>query len=122
MSPSDNRRKYTRIAFLSPANLVLSNQSLAASLIDISLKGALIKLSAATELNPGAVGSLQVTLGDSGDEINGEITVAHSQADKVGLHWKNLDLDSVTHLHRLIEVNLGDHALLERELSALVGL
>ena len=37
-----------------------------------------------------------------------------------GLICRNLDIDSATHLRRLVELNLGDPKLLERELSALV--
>jgi len=32
-----------------------------------------------------------------------------------------IDVDSMTHLRRLIELNLGDPTLLERELKALVS-
>ena len=38
-----------------------------------------------------------------------------------GLHCLAIDIDSVTHLRRLVELNLGDPALLEREVSALVA-
>ncbi|MCG8610315.1 MAG: hypothetical protein MI864_07240, partial [Pseudomonadales bacterium] len=33
---------------------------------------------------------------------------------------KYIDLDSITHLKRLIELNVGDPSLIERELSALI--
>jgi hypothetical protein len=34
---------------------------------------------------------------------------------------ESIDLDSITHLRRLVELNAGDPALLERELTALVA-
>jgi len=34
---------------------------------------------------------------------------------------QHIDLDSISHLRRLVELNLGDEALLERELAALGG-
>jgi hypothetical protein len=37
----------------------------------------------------------------------------------VGLHCRHIDIESLAHLRRLIELNLGDPALLERELAAL---
>jgi hypothetical protein len=47
--------------------------------------------------------------------------ITHVEGLYIGLACRNIDLDSVTHLRRLVELNLGDVALLERELSALVA-
>ena len=41
------------------------------------------------------------------------------QNDELGLRCVDIDLDSITHLRRLVELNLGETELLERELSAL---
>jgi len=47
--------------------------------------------------------------------------VAHIEGDHIGLLCRSIDLDSITHLRHLIELNLGDAALLEREFKALVA-
>jgi hypothetical protein len=47
--------------------------------------------------------------------------VAHVEGPQAGLLCISIDIDSVTHLRRLLELNLGDPALLERELSALIA-
>ena len=47
--------------------------------------------------------------------------VAHVDARQLGLLCTHSDLDSVTHLRRLIELQLGDPSLLERDLGELVG-
>ena len=39
--------------------------------------------------------------------------------DLVGMVCRHIDVDSISHLRRLVELNLGDEALLERELAAL---
>jgi len=39
----------------------------------------------------------------------------------VGIRCESIDLDSISHLRRLVELNLGDPELLNRELSALVS-
>jgi hypothetical protein len=36
-----------------------------------------------------------------------------------GLQWRNIDVDSLTHLRRLLELNLNDPSLLDRELADL---
>ena len=48
-----------------------------------------------------------------------EATVVHHQGQDYGLACREIDLDSVTHLRRLVALNLGDAALLERELTLL---
>ena len=40
----------------------------------------------------------------------------------IGFHCQLIDLDSITHLKRLVELNLADEGLLHRELSALLDM
>jgi hypothetical protein len=46
--------------------------------------------------------------------------VAHLENTHVGLRCESIDLDSMAHLRRLLELNSGDPELVERELSALI--
>ncbi|MFT5656662.1 MAG: hypothetical protein ACI9XU_002390 [Arenicella sp.] len=46
--------------------------------------------------------------------------VAHIDGGSIGFICKNIDLDSISHLKRLVELNLGDEALLHRELASLI--
>ena len=48
--------------------------------------------------------------------------VAQAQELQLGLVCRSIDLDSVTHLRRLLELQLGDPTLLERDLAALFSL
>lgn len=64
---------------------------------------------------------LLVHLNKTNDQISMESAVTHVEGRRAGLHCLTIDLDSVTHLRRLVELNLGDPALLERELSALIA-
>ncbi len=89
--------------------------------IDLSLKGAMIRLPLKTSIENGANCTVRVQLDEMGDEISMDTRVAHVNGNDAGLVCLSIDLDSVTHLRRLVELNLGDPQLLERELSALVG-
>jgi len=40
---------------------------------------------------------------------------------KAGMICRSIDLDSITHLRRLIAMNTGDPTLLQRELQSLVA-
>ncbi len=42
-----------------------------------------------------------------------------SENGELGLRCEDIDVDSITCLRRLVELNLGEPELLERELSAL---
>ncbi len=62
---------------------------------------------------------LEVQLQDSPVRIVMEGAVAHRGDGRVGLRCTSIDMDSMIHLRRLMELNLGDPGLLERELFAL---
>jgi hypothetical protein len=47
------------------------------------------------------------------------VQVAHLQGQQIGVSCLSVDIDSVTHLRRLIELQLGDPRLLERDLAEL---
>jgi len=48
-----------------------------------------------------------------------EVRLAHSRDGLLGFECRAIDLDSLSHLRRLVELNLGDARLLDRELAAL---
>lgn len=118
---TNERRHHSRIAFHTPARLVLNDKSIDVVVLDISLKGALIELPANESVGQDATGALHVILTEMDDQISMSIRVAHSEGRHAGLLCLAIDIDSVTHLRRLVELNLGDPELLERELSALIG-
>ena len=115
------RRRYSRIAVRSPGRLVFIDCSFAIVVLDLSLHGALIHLPANTLVENDALCMLQVRLNRGKDQISMECSVAHTQGRQAGLVCRTIDLDSATHLRRLVELNSGDPALLERELSKLVA-
>ncbi len=118
---TDERRHHSRIAFHTPARLVLNDDSIEVVVLDISLKGALIELPANTPLELDATGTLYVILTAMDDQISMTTRIAHTEGHRAGLLCLTIDIDSVTHLRRLVELNLGDPELLERELSALIA-
>jgi hypothetical protein len=120
---TEERRHYSRIAFHAPASLVFTDSTVAVVVVDLSLKGALIRVPEGTPIEHGAPCTLHVFLNETElhHQISLEARVAHVNEAYVGLLCVMIDLDSVTHLRRLVELNLGDPNLLERELSALVS-
>ena len=119
---NDERRQHVRIAFHCPARLILAGEPHAAWVLDLSLKGGLVELATSAQLPTGEHCQLDVTL-DANEPvvIHMQSTIAHHEGRRTGLLCTSIDIDSVTHLRRLVELNLGNPALLERELSALIA-
>lgn len=117
-----NRRQFSRILFQSEAVLSVDGAAdIQVSVVDISLKGALVEPMPAVYTEVGSAGTLTLQLSDAEALISMDVTVAHHQGPYLGLACRRIDLDSMTHLRRLIELNLGDEATLNRELSALTA-
>jgi hypothetical protein len=118
---TSDRRQFTRIPFAAPAGLLVGGIEQPVDIIDLSLKGALVRPQGELYVTIGSDGSLQVRLDEAGDCIRMDVTVVHHQGDCYGLACRGIDLDSVTHLRRLVALNLGDEALLEREIRLLLA-
>jgi len=115
----DNRRKFSRIPFRSEASLFLPDGEHIVDVLDLSLKGALIHPNANMFVTVGTNCTLKIRLDNVGTTIRMEATIVHHLANYYGLACRDIDLDSVTHLRRLVELNLGDEAMAEREFSIL---
>lgn len=118
MIPS-KRRFFWRAAFHSPARLVSPDGECQADLLDISLRGALLQMPTGWTGQRGAKCQLFLNL-TADTQITMWCTAMHVDADRVGLRCDNIDLDSITHLRRLVELNVGDHNILERDLASLI--
>lgn len=113
----DQKRKFSRLTFNNASTLFIGDEKVpvAVALIDISFKGALVEPPSGQEMVPGTPILLRVQLDHSEIHIDMKTEVAHVEAGRAGLRCTSIDLDSMTHLRRMMELNLGDPGLLERE-------
>ena len=118
---SSDKRQFTRITFESPVQLANRNGIWKSELVDISLNGVLVEKPTNFVAAVGDAFLLKLDLHESDIQIRMDVEVAHVETHRVGFHCKHIDLDSVTHLRRLVELNVGDTEILYRELSALGG-
>jgi len=114
-----NRRHFTRIIFSTPAHLSNMDKVWSTLLIDLSLKGALVKKPEDWNNQETKSVLLTIQLAQSEIKLTMNTTVVHEKDDYLGLLCEQIDIDSATHLKRLIELNVGDDELLNRELNAL---
>lgn len=103
--------------------LVTTQALLRCQVVDISLKGVLLQLPDAPAPQAGMPCLVKLPLGDGagGPVIAMAGELAHVENGHAGVLCRSIDLESITHLRRLIEINLGDPAASERELKALIA-
>ncbi|RTL23755.1 MAG: PilZ domain-containing protein [Burkholderiales bacterium] len=120
---STERRQFARVAFAAGAELFTTQAQLSCQVVDISLKGVLLQLPAGAAVQPGMPCLVKLPLGAGAHEpaiaMAGEL--AHVEGRHVGVLCRSIDLESITHLRRLIEINLGDATASERDLKALIA-
>lgn len=116
--PAD-RRRFKRIAFDARTELRQGEHTWPVKLIDLSLKGLLIERPAPWLGNPQQNFSVGIHLSDDTD-IAMDVELTHEDKGQLGFVCRHLSLESIASLRRVIELNLGDEAELERELGALI--
>lgn len=116
----EERRHFTRIPIDCEAVLRCHDgDELRTTLQDVSLKGALLNRPDDYSGHTGEPCVLELLLGETTVSMQG--CIVHSDANQIGFRCDHIDLDSITHLKRLVELNLGDEDALGRELHELVG-
>lgn len=118
--PSTNRRRFVRVKFPRSVRLTQGERLWHCTLIDISLKGALLRLPDDSQPATDEPLNLDLRLDDQ-THITLTARQAHQDGSQLGLHCCEIDVDSMAHLRRLISLNAGDADAAERELRQLVS-
>lgn len=115
------QRHFKRVRFFSEAQLEANGQTFITEVLDLSLKGALVRKPA--QALPGNINTLllRLQLSDSTEQVCMQVHIAHQHVEFLGLYCEKIDIDSISHLRRLLELNLGDPELLSRELAELTN-
>ncbi|MBL3528222.1 MAG: PilZ domain-containing protein [gamma proteobacterium endosymbiont of Lamellibrachia anaximandri] len=116
---SEERRRFRRVLFDAPMRISVGDKSYETTLVDLSLKGALAVCPADWSGQPDQSVELDIKLGDTETRIRMQASQAHIGDGTIGFLCNTIDMESITHLRRLVELNTGDAELLERELEAL---
>ncbi|MFC4260163.1 PilZ domain-containing protein [Marinobacter lacisalsi] len=114
------KRRFQRIQFDAPCEIHWQDDMQTAEVLDISLKGVLVSRPAGWAASEGEPCELTIHLNDHESAIVMAVTLRHLEPDRLGFKIEYIDLESASHLKRLVELNLGDAELLERELSHLI--
>ena len=110
---ANERRKFSRILFDAHVELAQGAFHWRASLLDISLRGLLLQQTLPKEVNHKEPILVKILLSDS-TSIAMSVSLAHQHHKKTGLMCTSIDIDSVSQLRRLLELNLDDALAAER--------
>ena len=116
---SSERRRFTRIEFDAQASIQQDDQYFDVKLLDISLNGALVETHTQHSFNDNATINLKIVLADEA-LISMETQLAHHNHHELGLRCASIDMESISHLRRLIELNDDDAHASERILEELI--
>lgn len=117
-SSQSERRNYNRIPFTAEILMQCGSQEWSCNLLDISLKGMLVEPPENLDINLDNPCGMALFLGED-ISIHARVNITHSSNGNWGLKWLQIDVASLQHLRRLIELNTNNPAMLMRELSDL---
>lgn len=118
---SQERRRFRRIDFDARVEIAQHGHYWQAQLLDVSLKGVLLSKLGPYRINDSAPVLVKIILSDQ-TSIAMSTHPVHQTLDQLHLACDSIDLDSISHLRRLIELNTGDPRAAERELSELMDI
>ncbi|MCX2757600.1 PilZ domain-containing protein [Vibrio sp. Sgm 22] len=116
------RRQFSRVVYQVPTELSQGPVNVSGSVQDLSLHGLLIQCDGFQQLSHDIPVQVSFTLANSDINIQLEATIVSTINTSMRLRIEHLDIDSISHLKRLIELNVGDDELLFREIEHLTDL
>lgn len=112
-----DKRHFSRVGFDAETHILYQGQRIEAHLLDISLKGALFTLVEPLSISMHDDLKLEIDLGHSGVKLEAGAELVHVHDGQLGVQFQSMGLDSLIHLRRLIELNIGDSEQVDRELE-----
>ncbi len=115
----DERRRFTRIEFGASATISQGDTALPVALVDVSLNGVLVETPDEYSLKSTEPAFFKITLSED-VHIEMKVHLVHSSHHVLGFQCESIDMDSVSHLRRLIELNIDAENASERVLEELL--
>lgn len=118
----DEKRQFSRIPLDAVAHINDKQGGLFVNcvVVDVSLNGLLLIKPEPWQGQIGEAYDIDLVIEQAPLVIKMSSSVAHIDNGQIGFKCKQVNLDGLTYLKRLVLLNQGDEALLHRELSALI--
>ena len=118
MTTENERRNYSRVAFNAELLMQCGHEEWSGNLIDISLKGMLVEPPSGLDFDIKKPFAVALFLGED-VSIHARVKIAHTNNGLWGLEWNHIDIEGLTHLRRILELNTEHPEQLNRELAEL---
>jgi hypothetical protein len=103
-----DERKFRRIPFEAEIQLAVAGRTWTCQLLDIALKGILMESPTPLALPIGTMVSLSLPLPGSTISLDFHAELIHHQGNRLGFKFLHENLQTLTHLRTLLELNTGD--------------
>ena len=113
----DEKRKFQRVPFATVTEINCDKNKYKGELFDISLQGALVQGKGDIPLEKGDSCELSIHLLDSEITLQFDANLVHRQENKFGFKFTSEDTETMMHLRRLLELNIGSSEVIDREIS-----
>lgn len=113
------QRHFQRVPFATESTIEFGGKQHGAEVVDICLKGALLKLSGPPQCRRGDTCTVSIVLDNSDIVVQFEAEVAHLRDQFLGVKLQKIDIDSMIHLRNIVELNTADPDQVRKELSFL---
>ncbi len=113
----NEKRYFKRVNFQAEVQVICNGNTLYGDLLDISLKGALISIHESGILQVGRQATVHIYLTSPDISITAEADVVHQRVEDFGFKFFRIDAESMGHLRRLLELNLGSSETVASELE-----
>ena len=84
-------------------------------MLDLSLRGTLLNLDPASAVVVGASYPIIIHLPSSDITIRADAEMVHKNGNYTGFKFQSLDVESMTHLRSILDLNIGNHDKLDHE-------
>ena len=115
------RRLFSRILFSADCTISQDGFMWSSSVQDISLKGVLIQKPEGFSMADNREFDAKINLAGDQHCITMTLEFTNEHDNALGFRCTNIDIESMSHLKRLVELTFADESLLHRELSALTS-
>jgi len=113
------QRHFQRVPFAIGATIEFGTERYGAEVVDICLKGALLRLPEPTPHQRGEACTVTIALAGTDAVIRFEAEVAHLRDRFLGVKLLKTDVDSMIHLRNIIQLNTADPDQVRKELAFL---
>lgn len=113
-----NNRYFRRIPFEAEVTVDFGQDIRSGELLDVAMKGAMVGTDTPFPASLGDKCSLCISLPGTPISLDFEAELVHSEEKRYGFKFISENLETLTHLRKLIELNTGDAEATRSELSA----